>query len=395
MGCGFVTTDPGLLRDARALAGAGIETHVICLRAEDEPGRESSGGVCIHRLGMGTARQEGRRRRDVLFSLLAAGKLLVLDVQHSFRVVQVDMTSAWHLAVVLMARMLGVRVIVHMVGPLPEKFATGRSGPLGGLALALVTLADKLAQKLATRVVVHTRELRDHMGLRGGDVHKITVVLGVPEGGAHGTSAAGQDLNRLAQLKKEERRKGIFRVIARGEPRDSGGLEDAVRSIHLVRDRVPGVQLRILGTPPGQALALAKELGVDDHLHTVGSLRTDEVALELLAADMTLMPTRMNSYSSLVHGESLFEFTALAIPLIASRLPAVESYFPDEGVVYFEAGDPEDLADRLYYVFAHPEDAGHRVDKMNEQRAAYRWERERKKLLGVYQHVLEHGTDDS
>jgi glycosyltransferase involved in cell wall biosynthesis len=383
-----------LLRDARALAGAGIETHVICLRDEGEPGRESSGGVCIHRLVVGT-RQNGHRRRNAFFSLLAAMKLLALDVRHSFRAAQVDMTSAWQLAVVLMARMLGARVIVHMAGPLPEKCARQRTGPLGGMALALVTLADKLARKLATRVVVHTRELRDHMGLGGGDVHKITVVLGVPEEGAQSTSAAGQDLDRLAQLKKEERRKGVFRVIALGELGGGGGLEDAVRSIHLVRDRVPGVQLRILGTPPGQALALARELGVADHVHAVGAMRADEVARELLAADMTLIPSRKDSYSSQVHSESLFEFTALAKPLIASRLPAVESYFPDEGVVYFEAGDPTDLADRLYYVFAHPEEAGHRVDKMNEQRAAYRWERERKKFLGVYQQVLERGTDDS
>ncbi len=84
----------------------------------------------------------------------------------------------------------------------------------------------------------------------------------------------------------------------------------------------------------------------------------------------------------------MYEFIALGLPVIATRLSSVSAYFPDDSIVYYEPGNADDLADKLHSVFAHPEDVAGRVRKATEIYETYRWDRESKKYLGVYQGLL-------
>jgi glycosyltransferase involved in cell wall biosynthesis len=109
---------------------------------------------------------------------------------------------------------------------------------------------------------------------------------------------------------------------------------------------------------------------------------------EILAADVTVVPIKKNPYSVLVHTNKMYEYVSLQRPCVASRLDSVAAYFPDDSLIYFEPGNEEDLARKLRYVFAHPEEMGARIEHASEIYETYRWEREKKKFLGVYHSLL-------
>jgi glycosyltransferase involved in cell wall biosynthesis len=134
-------------------------------------------------------------------------------------------------------------------------------------------------------------------------------------------------------------------------------------------------------------LALAKKLGVEERVEVIGEVTLEAAAEEILAADVAVVPTRRSPYTALVPPHEVFELVSLRCPIVASRLPATTSYFDDDTFVYFDPGQEDDLADKLGYAFAHPEEMASRVEAANKVLDTYRWERERKKYLGVY-HAL-------
>jgi glycosyltransferase involved in cell wall biosynthesis len=80
----------------------------------------------------------------------------------------------------------------------------------------------------------------------------------------------------------------------------------------------------------------------------------------------------------------IYHYVALGKPVVASRLGAIVSYFSEDSVIYFEPGDVDDLADKIYAVYAHPGDARARAANANDIYDTHRWEREHKKYVGVF-----------
>jgi len=141
-------------------------------------------------------------------------------------------------------------------------------------------------------------------------------------------------------------------------------------------------------------LALARQLKVTDQVEYLGFVPFATMVEEIMAADLTLVPVKKNPYSVLVHTNKMFEYIALDRPVLASRLDAVRSYFGEDALLYFDPGDAEDLAEKIFHAYAHPEEMERRRLKAREIYETYRWEREKKKYLGVYRALMKEGTVD-
>ncbi|MFQ5510893.1 MAG: glycosyltransferase [Candidatus Krumholzibacteriia bacterium] len=370
------------MREARALSGCGIDTHLICRRGAGTLARPA--GARPHYCGRGSLDRRGAGA-NALFSLRAAVWLVALHFKYRFAMVQVDLASAWLVIPLAAARLAGVASVVHMMEPLAENRAGVYSKSRRGPVSVTVEWVGRLACRLAGRVVVGTRQMRDDMGRRGADIHKIVVVVDVPEEPLLAPVTGRGTLERLAERKKDERRRGVFRVITRGAgPHTMRGL---VRALGIVSRRVPGVELHVMvGAADDRLPALAAEHEVGARVHTVAE--AGGALQEILSADVALVPERADRYANQVIGPDIFEFAALEKPIVAARTTAIESYFSDEALVLYDPDDPEDLADRIHHVFANPEESRRRVEKMSELLETYRWTRERKKYLGVFSPLL-------
>ena len=61
-------------------------------------------------------------------------------------------------------------------------------------------------------------------------------------------------------------------------------------------------------------------------------------------ADIGLAPTRRDEFTDLSLSTKVYEYAAMAKPVVASRLPLVEQTFPDGSVATYEPGDPGSMA---------------------------------------------------
>ena len=372
------------MREARALVASGIDTWVLCPR--------DAGGVApavvdrVHIRYRGTGSFDRRSAAEnALYGHRVSAGLFTLHLARRCRVVQVNLSCAWLVLVVIAARLLGARVVTYMVEPLVEKLACTHVGPRHKALIAAASAACALAHRMADRVVVSTREMRDRMGSQGQNLHKIAVVLDLPEKSAGDTSASRPTLDRMSGLKKEERRRGVFRIVTRAHA-GLFGMDQLMQALATAAQDLAGVELHVLtAADSAPVMRLATRFNVQDRVHVIEPATDTERLKEILAADVAVVPARGSAYSALVIARDIFEFAAQDKPIITARLPAVASYFPPEGLVFFEPDNPQDLADRIYHVFAHPEESGRCVDKMRETLESYTWEREQKKYLHVFQ----------
>ncbi|NIM20008.1 MAG: glycosyltransferase [Candidatus Latescibacteria bacterium] len=389
-------SDLYMRREAESLASSGCRISVICQRGKGEPIHEKRDDIDIYR--MPVKRFERAINRYLFeygaFFALSSLQLIALHIMKHFHAVQVNTAPGCLIFIAGIPKLTGTRLIFSMRKPAPEFFeATSRSW-YGKLLVPLINLVEKLSLRFADHALTGSREMRDNLGRKGADVNKISVVVNMPDESSFHPEDYEKLYEKIAAIKKEERRKGMFRILFRGPVEENSGLDVVVKAIANLKQRLPGVQFRISGKGNYSVgiRELAKTLKVEGQVENIEFASNDRIIEEVLAADAGIIPTRENPHSNLVHPPEIYELIAMRIPVIASRLESVAAYFPEDAIVYFESGNDKDLADKIHYLFAHPEEIEHRNQAAREICTTYGWEREGKKYLGIYQTLLTSGT---
>jgi glycosyltransferase involved in cell wall biosynthesis len=91
--------------------------------------------------------------------------------------------------------------------------------------------------------------------------------------------------------------------------------------------------------------ALVKELKCEPQVRFYGYLPFAGLLTMLESADVGLNAMYRSPYSELIDTNKMYEYIALRIPVITSRLPAIEDNFDNRALMFFEPGDYLDLAE--------------------------------------------------
>jgi glycosyltransferase involved in cell wall biosynthesis len=370
-------------REAETLLGAGFETHVISTggqRRDGIPREEVVDGVRVHRLPVTRKKAStARYLYDYLsFAVLAALKATQLHLRHRFAAIQVNTMPDFLVFSSLIPKMLGAKVTVMMQEPVPELWQTLR----GVSPPRILRSAEQAALAYVDAAFTVTQQLKEVYISRGADTAKITVILNVPEtrfllSCASTTQAPPSDSDH-------------FTLICHGAIEERYGHDTILRAVAAVRSQIPGLRLRIpgWGSYVDSFLALRDELGLADCVAYLGYLPLSQLVQELQAADVGIVAQKSSPYSNLVHTNKMYEFIAFGKPVLASRLKAVEAYFGEDALRFFEPDDAASLADGILDLYHHPEKRQALAQRSQQLLEQYKWERQREAYLSVYRRLL-------
>jgi len=373
--------DMSVQREVATLHQAGYETHVICMDAIEKEAnyqRETViDGIYVHR--MPTTRKKRGMIRYMYdygsFFLLAALKVSQLHWQKPFDVIQVNTMPDWLVFTTLIPKLFGAKIVLMMQEPMPELWFTMKNRP----APSLIIRSEQAALAFAHANLTVTEQLKQAYVSRGARADKISVIVNAPDMSFLQTGEAPAQPNPH-----------YFTFVCHGAIEERYGQDTMLEALALVKDKIPGVRLRIMGqgSYSEDFQQAVKRLGLTEYVEYLGWVSLTDMVKNIQSADVGIVAQKSSPYSNLVHTNKMYEYMAFRKPVLASRLAATVAYFPDEAVHYFEANNPTSMAEGMVQLY---QNAAHRQNLITHAYALYeqyQWDKQKQIYLGVFSHLM-------
>lgn len=378
----LVVTHSYYLRDTRprrvatALAEAGWDIEVLCARDKGEPKRERVGAVAIRRLP--AQRRRGTKFRYAFeygsFGALAFGAIAAMHARRNYELVYVFSIPNILVRAAAVPRLRGARVIIDVRDPMPEFFMSKYDLPIDHRLVRAMLTEERLACRYATHVVTVHDAMKDLLLRTGVDADKISVVMNAPDPAmfAGATTQGKRDPDDRT-------------ILYAGTVAGRYGLDNVVRAVARLRDRVPGIRMRVVGdgdfVPTLQRLAL--QLGVHDRVAFDGPVSLDRIPGIVRSSWVGAQPHPDDPLMRYAFATKVLEWCTLGLPVVCSRTEALARAFDDSDVTFVRPGDLDDLCDKLHEAHADPEKLAAKAAHARSSVKRFDWNREKKTLLAV------------
>lgn len=381
-------SDSRPFRAAAALAAQGMDIDYLCLSENNEPRREKTDGIDVTRLRF-THRRGGKLGYIWEYSWCTTAMAAILAkriLRHRYDLVYINNMPEVLVASALIPKLMGAKVILDMHDPMPELMTTIFQLPEDSFALRLLKWLEKWSMARANLVLTVNIACERMFGARSCPPNKLAVVMNSPDGDVFPYRAprASMSMNRTSQRP--------FVVMYHGSLLARNGVDLAVDAVAKLRDRIPSVVLRIYGDRCAfldRVMTSVRDRGLEGSVQYLGSKTLQEIVTEIEDCDVGVIPNHRNAFTEINTPTRIFEYLATGKPVIAPRTSGITDYFGDDSLVFFEAGNADDLARQIEYVATHRDEALRITERGQEVYLAHTWEKEREVLARVVSDLLQ------
>lgn len=343
-------------REAEALVRSGLDVDILCLRHPTNRNyrapRESVGGTTVYRLPVGRSGGDPGLVQQfleyALFLWLSMVALIGLHLRHRYDVVQVHNLPDFLVFAAWFPKLLGARIILDLHDLMPEFFAARFGRGAKRLLRPLVVLQEQLSCGFADHVITVTERWRQALIRRGVPASKTSVVMNLPDEAIFDRSTHSWSLRTGDE----------FRLVYHGAIPARYGLDLVLDAVARLKDEIAGLSFTVYsggGHDREVLVDLARRLGITDRVHFRSAVLATELPALLCQADVGVVPYKRGAFTDDLLPTKLLEYTALGIPSIMSRTSAVEAYFSDDMVEYFESESVEELVSAIRRLYYEPE----------------------------------------
>jgi glycosyltransferase involved in cell wall biosynthesis len=381
-------SDPRPRREAEILAKEGANVEVICLReTDDEPQHESFNGVAITRIPL--KRRRGGKLSYLFqygwFVLLSGAMLTIRTLRKRYDLVHVHNMPDFLVFSALVPKLLGAKVIIDLHDPMPELMMTIFGLRENSLAVKALKLLEKWSLGFADRVLTVNETCRKIFSERSCPAEKISVIMNSPEELIFQFRAPSVHGPAVGVRKP-------FVIMYHGSLVERHGLDLAVTALEKAKESIGDVELRIYGrsTPFLEQVmeAVRKKPDLSAVVRYLGPKKLEEIVEAIRECDVGIIPNRRSIFTELNTPTRIFEYLSQGKPVIAPRAQGILDYFGPRELVYFELGNTDDLAAKMEYVFAHPEEMFTVVQSGQRLYLTHKWSSERLQFVSIVEGLL-------
>lgn len=377
------TTDTRVRREAEALAARGDEVKVISLREDGRPGSWELNGVRVYALPLGRYRgsNAGLYLVEYLkFFFTASWLLTSAHLKKRYHVVQVHTMPDFMVFVAVLPRLLGAKVVLDVHDLMPELYQSKFGLPKTHWLIRFVVWVERISIRFAdTAIAVHQPHL-DLLVSRGNPKGKLAVLLNVPDPKIFTKRAAAVSTNGRG-----------LKMIYHGTLARRHGLDIALRAMALLRGRLAGLQLHIIGDGDDlpRLMELIRSLQLTDCVTLSGGMRPmEELVPKILDADIGIVPILYDEFTRWMLPVKLLEYVGLGKPVICTRTETIEAYFDSSMVQYSKPASVSDFADQVAFLYQHPErreELRINSDRFNQE---HDWDRQKQSYYDLIDDLL-------
>jgi glycosyltransferase involved in cell wall biosynthesis len=376
--------DPRVRRYAEALTEAGVQVDVLCLR---DPLKESSGRRGLSLFPIPVVHEADSARGYLLeyatsFTLFAT-RLMQLYVKNRYQLIHVHNMPDCLVFSALLPKILGARLILDIHDPMPEFYQSKFEMRGKGAAVSVLRWEEKISCKFADAVITANPTFKANLIGRGVPAHKITVVNNFPD---------SRVFDRARCRAACPDRRDCFTLICPGTIAPRYGLDVVIRALPRLVSHIPQLRLAIIGKRTAhvsELLRLADELGVTPFIEFKSVVPVEEIPAQLAAADVGIYAALSGPHMDIAVPTKILEYGMMGLPIVSSRLKAVEGLFDDSEVMFFDSGDVDQFAGCILELYSNSTRRDDLVQNVDDKlRLAISWGHERRVYLALLNRLL-------
>jgi glycosyltransferase involved in cell wall biosynthesis len=214
---------------------------------------------------------------------------------------------------------------------------------------ATVKIVERLSCGLANQLITTSAGFENRLLARGIPPKKITLILNTAD------ERIFKD-NSPYKFKKIERG---ARLLYHGTVAPRFGLTTAIAALARLQNSIPETTLHIFGKyDPGYRRDLeaqVERLGLSERVFFGAYLSLEEIKQIISQSDIGIVPYQSDAFMDLALSTKTFEYVAMRLPVVASRLPSLTGIFKEDSIHYVDPGNASDLAEKIAELCFHPE----------------------------------------
>jgi glycosyltransferase involved in cell wall biosynthesis len=364
-------------REAETLARRGDRVDFIALNEKGRPSMEIVEGVRVFRVRQERYRGGGGLSYGLAylrFLCAATLKMVRLFRRERYDIVYVHTMPDLLVLVGFIPKLFGARIVLNIHDMMPELYMSKFGISEKHWLIRLLAFQEQLCIRLADKVICVHHPHRDVLCSRGAQFEKITVLPNVPDPLVFRSEGLAQ------------KTEGTFRIIYHGTIARRLGLDLAVRAFAKASDSCPGARFEIFGDgDAGEELeAQIKASGVEGKIDfSTKMFRVESIAQMIQGASVGIIPNRRDVATDYMLPVKLLEYVHLGIPVIAPRLLAIQYYFREDQLEYYEPGDVDELAESICRLYRDPGKRVELVRNSAEFAKKFSWDKLKEDLYKV------------
>ncbi len=374
---GYFPNDPRVYKQAKAHSEDNKHVFLICMGKENEKKYEKNDNINIYRYIQRNKR--GNKINYILkylsFFIFAFFMVTKLHIKYKFSSIQVNTMPDFLAFSTLVPKLLGVPIVVDFHELMPELYKSkyGDKGIYNKVIVNLLEMIERSVFKYANRIITVSKPVQNAFTNRGAPIEKFSVILNSPE----------QSLfkKNKQNIKKSEQ---LFTIICHGTIVERYGFDTLLNAFKgLDQDKM---KLIIIGEGEyKKELYKIADYQNCKNIEFTGHINFEKIPKIIEKANLGIVPLKDDSFTNLMLPNKLFEYIALDIPVVSSRLKTINEYFTDQEVLFFESENEVDLRNKINYLYKNPQQVKDLVKNANKKFSDLSWDTQKKHYLKVFE----------
>ena len=245
-------------------------------------------------------------------------------------------------------KLFGSKVILDLHDPTPEMLMTKYAEAKDSKLTKLLKWQEKVSIKFAHKIITTNKSFLDRFISRGCPPDKINIVMNSPQESI---------FNKFVNKSKEKSDENKYVVMYHGIIITRYGFEELLNAVNLLKDKIPGLELRVYGTGEDLPifLEMVQKLNLENIVKYFGHVSIEKIVEIIPECDVGIIPNRLTPFTKINFPTRIFEYLHMKKPVVVPRTQGINDYFDESSIFYFDAGDAENLANVIFNVYSDPD----------------------------------------
>lgn len=311
----------------------------------------------------------------ILFFLLSFSWLTMLFFIKKYRICHVHNMPNFVAFSTIIPKLFGVKIILDIHDPTPELFPV-KFKIQSRLAIKVIKWEEKISIKYASHVITVNDMVKNNLVARGVQGSKITVLLNAPN-----TKIFSKSLYQTTS--KLDKKK--FVLLFAGTVAERNGLSNIINVIPLLKDKIPNIELRIIGEGDymENLKTKVKELQVNEFVSFGPKIPLEKVPSQILNSDAVVWLPEHNEFIDLCLPLKVLESLIMGCPVITIKTKCQEYYFNENEVIFVNSLNSEDVAESILKLYEDTFINPIQLDNSKYIATKFNWENEKQKYYDL------------